>query len=828
MTLTNIHLALFLALSMLGGPALAQGLANPDRPLFLPGEQIDAPNRAMVAGVVEDWKDAAWLHLDLDAFESRRSGDLNGFNVSIPVPTRSKSKVGSRLNFDLERFYVHPPAITVGVTTARGLEEHDYIPSLQTFKMRQSGKVVGTLVLMDDHVLGSFHHDGRQFDLAQVDGTLYGVFDFNRRGDLKTFECGTTESDSDKVLDKGRRATSRSQNGGCVQVAVDVDKFTLDTYGTMSATTEWALAQMAGVEAIYTQELDGLFFIQASYVHIWQSTDPMANFVNNAGSMLDNFRSTWENTPSLDAIQRDVTHLMTKRGNTGTGGIAYLDVNCSSFAYGFSAGMTNNTTNNISSYSWNLDVVSHELGHNFGSNHTHWCGWPGGPIDDCYPAEGGCSNGPQVAQGTIMSYCHLDNSTPKVLQLHPLVEQKMIERMSNVGCYGSCEGYEPPECEILDITTSVQQACNPLTLTYTQQIVVTHNYAPADGFLIVNNEQTVIGSSPQTVTLVDQPADGQTVGVTAYFTSDQGCALTKPEVFTRREPCCGEFRLIYVDPEANILRIRNEADCPGRLDEWGLLSPIGYKSFADLVYPGQDMSIEPGETVQIYWAAGLDGDWIMLFLPTDDVYDYVQWGSVAPSNIYFQTYSELDVVWPGGASTYVEDLPPYTYIGSGDYGVDQWSGQEVGCNITNLEVIDATECDPITNTYDVTFQANWVGTPDTGGLTVNGVSYAVSGNSLVETIAVPATGIWLELTATFDDEPTCTATNGNAYFGPAACSTCPADVNGNGAVEVSDVLLVLSEFGCDADCNPLTDFDGDTAVTVSDVLFVLSAFGEGC
>ena len=72
------------------------------------------------------------------------------------------------------------------------------------------------------------------------------------------------------------------------------------------------------------------------------------------------------------------------------------------------------------------------------------------------------------------------------------------------------------------------------------------------------------------------------------------------------------------------------------------------------------------------------------------------------------------------------------------------------------------------------------------------------------------------------------ATEANAYLSPEACATCPADVNGNGAVEVSDVLLVLSEFGCDTECNPLTDFDGDTAVTVADVLFVLSAFGEGC
>jgi UDP-N-acetylmuramyl pentapeptide synthase len=57
-------------------------------------------------------------------------------------------------------------------------------------------------------------------------------------------------------------------------------------------------------------------------------------------------------------------------------------------------------------------------------------------------------------------------------------------------------------------------------------------------------------------------------------------------------------------------------------------------------------------------------------------------------------------------------------------------------------------------------------------------------------------------------------------------SLCTEDLNGNGAVEVGDVLLVLAEFGCESGCT--TDLTGDGFVAVDDILILLSAFGVSC
>lgn len=119
-------------------------------------------------------------------------------------------------------------------------------------------------------------------------------------------------------------------------------------------------------------------------------------------------------------------HQMITGARRGLGGLAWLDVLCRTPYYTGSTyfgpfSMVDNgnvSINNIAPipvYSWDVSASSHELGHNLGSHHTHWCGWAGGAIDACATVEpdnnnNSCQN-PSPAYpptgGTIMSYCHL-------------------------------------------------------------------------------------------------------------------------------------------------------------------------------------------------------------------------------------------------------------------------------------------------------------------------------------------------------------------------------------------------------------------------------------
>src|SRR4029079_15718221 len=67
------------------------------------------------------------------------------------------------------------------------------------------------------------------------------------------------------------------------------------------------------------------------------------------------------------------------------GGIAYLDVLCSNTLQCAVSTSLTTTIVQFPTYSWNVEVCTHEMGHNMGSSHTHACVWNGNntQIDDC-------------------------------------------------------------------------------------------------------------------------------------------------------------------------------------------------------------------------------------------------------------------------------------------------------------------------------------------------------------------------------------------------------------------------------------------------------------
>ena len=64
------------------------------------------------------------------------------------------------------------------------------------------------------------------------------------------------------------------------------------------------------------------------------------------------------------------------------------------------------------------------------------------------------------------------------------------------------------------------------------------------------------------------------------------------------------------------------------------------------------------------------------------------------------------------------------------------------------------------------------------------------------------------------------------YIEASVVVGCPEDVDNDGSVTVSDLLAVLSEFGCATGC--LYDLNMDGIVGVADILEILAAFGDVC
>ncbi len=226
---------------------------------------------------------------------------------------------------------------------------------------------------------------------------------------------------------------------------------------------------------------------------------------------------------------------------------------------------------------------------------------------------------------------------------------------------------------------------------------------------------------------------------------------------------------------------------------------------------------------------------------------------------YNMTYGYTDAGgWPAAwsteaAGTYTAtiDLSGYGLTGAGDWTLDLvngWSSTTASASWTGTVTFDdlcpgvsgpdvegctdATACNyNAAATIDNSSCVFATGCDFCSGAT-DGTGSVVDGDSDDDGVcdADEIAGCQDELACNYDPDATDAATCEYATDG-FDCDgnpvSCPEDINGNGTIEVSDVLLLLSDFGCTSDCTG-ADIDGDGAVSVTDILLLLAAFGEDC
>lgn len=258
--------------------------------------------------------------------------------------------------------------------------------SLVTLNVTPSG-ISGILADQTGHYIIQPYSENKQYALVFYEKNTTAIPDFN---------CHTSTEDYQKpVVSLHQKSMSGSDT---VRVYFECDyEMYLNNNASTTQTTEYLLGLFNEVSAIYAAE--SITMLISDY-HIWTTPDPYSD--QSAAAALTSFHDILGSN-----FNGQLAHLMSASPNQN-GGQAVLNTLCDK-ANAHSYSNIEGIYQTGGSYSWDVHAVSHELGHNLGSPHTHDCVWGPGQdvaLDNC-AVGGACNPGPDpVEGGTIMSYCH--------------------------------------------------------------------------------------------------------------------------------------------------------------------------------------------------------------------------------------------------------------------------------------------------------------------------------------------------------------------------------------------------------------------------------------
>lgn len=189
-------------------------------------------------------------------------------------------------------------------------------------------------------------------------------------------------------------------------VGVDVDYTVLRLYNDIYKAGEERIRRdiywrMVQISKVFEEEIG--VKLTVSHIKIWKDSDPYRS--TNPGVHLAAVDQYWR-----DSMKTVPYRIVIGYSARFGGGQADLRPGI----------LTRTSVAGLINYEFDKMLTAHELGHTFGSFHTHNCSWPEGPIDYCATVEGACYTGKTEEEvGTIMSYCGRE------LTFHPFCRQVM-------------------------------------------------------------------------------------------------------------------------------------------------------------------------------------------------------------------------------------------------------------------------------------------------------------------------------------------------------------------------------------------------------------------
>lgn len=263
---------------------------------------------------------------------------------------------------------------------------------------------VAAISIFSNEVTGFYStQEGGNVVLGRLGGTnpnnrhiLYAERDLKEK---RPFVCSTP--DDQEILPLSAihpQAVPVSNKRTRIYVEADFDLF--QNRGSVTNVANYVAAFFNQSATLYSNEA---IPIVLSEVFVWTSASPYNGATSS--DVLGQFQSV------RTSFNGDLGHLVSLRSNLGGIAAGFSGFCNASIAQRECFSGIDPNFNNVPTYSWTVEVFTHEMGHLMGSRHTHACVWNGNgtAIDGCAGAtEGGCPlPGNPPGGGTIMSYCHL-------------------------------------------------------------------------------------------------------------------------------------------------------------------------------------------------------------------------------------------------------------------------------------------------------------------------------------------------------------------------------------------------------------------------------------